>query len=118
MPPEDLPESAHEQWHRVCGYLHGEGFDLQVAYPQLYNYCFQYHIYVVNSAQVSKSDTPGVEVFSNGNRGVCKNYAAMSEARKQMDAFEKNWGFTPWSVAKITRPQRVSDEEGEDEWEL
>lgn len=116
LPPDDLPDNAHSLWHRVCGYLHGEGFDMEVAYPQIFNYCFQNFVYRFNAGEVGKSEHPGVEQFSNGNRGVCKNYSAMSEARKQMDTFEKNWGFTPYAVSKIVTPDKGND--SEDDFDL
>jgi phage terminase small subunit len=111
LPPGDLPDGAHSLWHRVCGYLHNEGFDMEVAYPQIFDYCFQEYVYRKNAVEVGSSETPGVEKFSNGNRGVCKNYSAMIEARKRMVDFEKNWGFTPYSVSKITTPDKDDDEE-------
>jgi phage terminase small subunit len=116
LPPEDLPRSAHDMWHRVCGYLHGEGFDMEVAYPQIFNYCFQDFVHRYNSGEVSNSETPGVEIFSNGNRGVCKNYDAVNTSRKQLDIFEKNWGFTPLAAAKISKPEK--NVEPEDEFDL
>jgi hypothetical protein len=65
---------------------------------------------------VNESETPGVEIFSNGNRGVCKNYAAANEARKQMQTFEKMWGLTPWAAAKVTLPEKA--EESAEEFDL
>ena len=111
LPPDDLPAGAHSLWHRVCGYLHGVGFDMEVAYSQIYDYCFQNFVYRKNAGEVGESETPGVEIFSNGNRGVCKNYSAMIEARKRMEGFEKNWGFTPYAVSKIVTPDKGGEEE-------
>jgi len=89
---------------------------MEVAYPQIFDYCFQNFVYRFNAGEVGESQSPGVEVFSNGNRGVCKNYSAMNDARKRMDIFEKNWGFTPYAVSKITTPEKVT--ESEDDFDL
>jgi phage terminase small subunit len=117
LPPAELPEGSQDLWIRVCNHLYTAGFDLDAATPQIFNYCLQNHVYYVNAIKVSQSETPGVETFSNGNRGIDKNYSALIEARKQMAEFERNWGFNPLAVSKISMPDRRGDEP-EDEFDL
>lgn len=112
-PPDDLPERVHPLWYRVVMALEDLNALSDIAYPQIVDYCQQWNVYKFNMGMVNESETPGVEIFSNGNRGVCKNYAAANEARKQMQTFEKMWGLTPWAAAKVTLPEKEVKEEEE-----
>lgn len=112
-PPDDLPDKVHPLWYRVVMALQDLNALSDIAYPQIVDYCQQWSVYKYNMGVVNKSNTPGVEVFSNGTRGVCKNYSAANEARRQMQTFEKMWGLTPWAAAKVTLPEKEVKEEEE-----
>jgi phage terminase small subunit len=104
-PPDTLPDAAHPLWYRVVMALERMRVLEDIAYPQIVDYCQQWVVYNYNMGVVNKSRTPGVEIFSNGTRGVCKNYSAANEARKQMQTFEKFWGLNPWAANKVTLPE-------------
>lgn len=117
MPPENLPEEVHKLWFTVVTELSDKLVLKPVAYPQIVDYCKQWYISNTNMDISIGSETPGVEIFSNGNRGVCKNYAVAVEARKRMEVFEKAWGFTPLSANKISLPEKPGEDE-EEEFDL
>jgi phage terminase small subunit len=112
MPPEGLPKEVHDLWFTVVMELQDKLVLKPVALPQIVDYCKQWYIYQTNIDKAIGSDNPGVEIFSNGNRGICKNYTVSNEARKRMEIFEKSWGFNPLSANKIELPE--PEPEGEE----
>ena len=69
-----------------------------------------------NAGEVKSNDTPGVEIYSTGSRGLSANFKAATDARKSMVTFERYWGLNPMSLAKINLPAK--DVEPEDEFDL
>ena len=102
--PSHLPKLAADLWRTTCKSLYQSGVLIELAYPQIEDYCLQYFIYKKHEAVLYDLELPGVEVFSNGNRGANKDHEAAIRARKQMSNFETAWGLTPAAGIAITPP--------------
>lgn len=93
--PAGMPEPAATLWRVTCKSLNEAGVLIELAYPQIENYCLQYFIWNKHKDLLFTMDTPGTEDFSNGNRGGNKDHEAVNKARKQMEKFEADWALTP-----------------------
>jgi P27 family predicted phage terminase small subunit len=102
--PAHLPKVAADLWRATCKSLSQSGALIELAYPQIENYCLQYYIFKQHEAKLYGLEYPGVEQFSNGNRGANKDHDAVNTARKQMANFETAWGLTPAAGLAITPP--------------
>ena len=114
MPPDYLTTAGEDMWFRICAQLMEMQILTDAAYPQISDYCFNWQIFVFNAGEVKSEDTPGVEIYSTGSRGLSANFKAATEARKSMVTFERYWGLNPMSLAKINLPAKISDEDEED----
>ena len=108
--PSHLPEIAANLWRTTCKSLYQSGVLIELAYPQIEEYCLQYFIFKKHEARLYELDAPGVEEFSNGNRGANKDHEAVNRARKQMRDFESAWGLTPAAGMAINPPGALDDE--------
>jgi phage terminase small subunit len=116
MPPDYLDAVGEEMWFRICAQILEMGLLTEAAFPQVADYCFNWQIFVFNAGEVKKDDTPGVEIYSTGSRGLSANFKAATDARKSMVTFERYWGLNPMSLAKINLPAK--NVEPEDEFDL
>ena len=103
--PAHLPKVAADLWRTTCKSLYQSGALIELAYPQIENYCLQYYIYKQHEAKLYGLEFPGVEEFTNGNRGANKDHEAVNKARKQMANFETAWGLTPAAGLAISPPE-------------
>jgi len=113
VPPDYLTEEGEKMWFRICAKLSEMLLLTDTAYPQVADYCFNWQIFCFNAREVKDNDTPGVEEYSTGSRGLSANYKAATEARKSMVIFERYWGLNPMALSKITLPQPVDKEDNE-----
>lgn len=109
--PDYLNGEGEEMWYRICSRLSDMRLLTDSAYPQVADYCFNWQIFCFNASEVSGEDTPGVEVYSTGSRGLSANYKAATEARKAMVVFERYWGLNPAALSKIVLPEKPKDED-------
>ena len=107
--PAHLPKVAADLWRATCKSLSQSGALIELAYPQIENYCLQYYIFKQHEAKLYGLEYPGVEEFSNGNRGANKDHEAVNRARKQMANFETAWGLTPAAGLAISPPDDEED---------
>lgn len=111
MPPDFLDSVGEEMWFRICAKLNEMDLLTDSAYPQVSDYCFNWQIFCFNAGEVKDNDTPGVEEYSTGSRGLSANYKAAQEARKAMVIFERYWGLNPMSLSKIVLPAKQVEQE-------
>lgn len=114
-PPDFLSSVGELMWYRVCAKLSEMGLLTDSAYPQVTDYCFNWQIFCFNAGAVADTDTPGVEEYSTGSRGLSANYKAAIEARKAMVTFERYWGLNPMALTKIALP---GSNDSEDDFDL
>lgn len=111
--PEGLGEVGREIWFRVCYELMEACRLTAIALPQVTAYCTYYEIWKDAAAAVAELGT--VIKFANGNHGQNPYFKVMTDARRQMAAFEKRWGFDPTSAAglpEVNLPNEELDEFG------
>ena len=113
MHPDYLDSVGEEMWYRICAQILDMGLLTDAAYPQVADYCFNWQIFVFNAGRVKEDDTPGVEIYSTGSRGLSANFKAATDARKSMVTFERYWGLNPMSLAKINLPAKQEEEQDE-----
>ena len=114
MPPDYLATEGERMWYRICLKLSEMELLTDSAFPQIADYCFNWQVFCFNAGVVKGSETPGVEEYSTGSRGLSANYKAATEARKSMVTFERYWGLNPMSLSKIVLPKTGGDDEDDE----
>lgn len=111
--PEGLTEAGREMWFQVCYELMEARRLTAIALPQVLAYATYYDIWKDAAAAVAQLGA--VIKFPNGNHGQNPYFKVMTDARRQMAAFEKRWGFDPTSAAslpEVSLPNEELDEFG------
>lgn len=119
VPPDILNEDGKELWYVFCNQAHKIGLLHSIAYPQIVDYCLQWQIYLYNAGIISESSTPGTAVYNDGKtHGLASQYKAMIAARKEMIAFESNWGLNPSSKTRIVSSGSTGSPKGKSRFDL
>lgn len=117
-PPEDLPESTHDTWSRICSQLAGLKILTPLDLDSIKQYCFQKHM-MDEAMEVLKTDGYTVTMTNKagGSYPMKSPWVAIyNEAATQVNRIGQQFGFSPSSRTKISigqvKEKKVNPYEG------